>query len=87
MHDPAPNFSELRYGEVRGACLPRTPRRGSEQKVEATTARVPLPVSPPTLRLNPLGRLALGGAQWKRISRLALSLHDVSRDNAANGSF
>src|SRR5215203_5363295 len=45
------------------------------------------PVSPPTLRLNPLGRLALGGAQWKRISRLALSLHDVSRDNAANGSF
>jgi hypothetical protein len=65
MHDPAPNFSELRYGEVRGACLPRTPRRGSEQKVEATTARVPLPVSSPTLRLHPLGRLALGGAQWK----------------------
>ena len=32
-----------RRGEVRGARLPRTPRRGSEQKVGATTARVPLP--------------------------------------------
>jgi hypothetical protein len=28
---------------VRGARLPRTPRRGSEQKGGATTARVPLP--------------------------------------------
>src|SRR5215208_6656669 len=42
---------------------------------------------PPYALTLSVASLYLGGAQWKRISRLALSLHDVSRDNAANGSF
>jgi hypothetical protein len=72
-------FAELVFHALRGG----DPNKKGEQRPLGSHS----PVSPPTLRLNPLGRLALGGAQWKRISRLALSLHDVSRDNAANGSF
>jgi hypothetical protein len=71
-------FAELVFHALRGG----DPNKKGEQRPLGSHS----PVSPPTLRLNPLGRLALGGAQWKRISRLALSLHDVSRDNAANGS-
>jgi len=72
-------FAELVFHTLRG----EDPNKEGEQRPLGS----PSPVSPPTLRLNPLGRLALGGHQWKRISRLALSLHDVRRDNAANGSF
>jgi hypothetical protein len=72
------NFAEFLFHVLRG----EDPNKEGEQRPLGAHS----PVSPPTLRLNPLGRLALGSAQWKLISRLALSLHDVSRDNAAIGS-
>src|SRR5215212_11301174 len=57
-------FAELVFHALRGG----DPNKKGEQRPLGSHS----PVSPPALRLIPLGRLAL-------------SLHNVSRDNAANG--
>jgi hypothetical protein len=94
--------SGANFGECITCELPRIPSRRSSRSLSSThsaagirtksgsndrSGPTPRCRRPPYALTLSVASLYLGGAQWKRISRLALSLHDVSRDNAANGSF